>query len=231
MEEKEIQTILSEIEEDLIGKFEIFQTLLFLYNQNVNLTTVTEKKEVLYKHFLDSCIGRSLFPKNALVAEVGSGAGFPSIPLKIMREDLKFCLFESVKKKCVFLETAVEALRLSKTEVHCIRAEDAGREERFREKFDVCCARAVARMNTLLEYCLPLVRVGGRVIAYKGQVEEELAQARRAIAVLGGKLESVHTFSLPENFGERALVVIQKISPTPAKYPRGRGKERREPIL
>lgn len=218
------------IEEEKREEFSRFQALLLEYNQKFNLTAVVETREILFKHFLDSLAGEGFFPENSTVAEVGSGAGFPSLPLKIVREDLTFALFESVGKKCNFLKTAVKELRLGGTEVHQLRAEEAGKGE-FREKFDVCCARAVARMNTLAEYCLPLVRVGGRFIAYKGDVGEELLQAERAISLLGGRVETVAKYALPEGMGERTVVVVEKIGSTPRKYPRGRGKERSEPIV
>ncbi len=211
-------------------KFAAFRELLLACNEKFNLTSVVEEREILYKHFLDSAMGERFFPVNSTVAEVGSGAGFPSVPLKILRGDLSFTLFESVGKKCEFLETAVKELGLSGMSVQKLRAEDAARGE-FREKFDVCCARAVARMNTLAEYCLPLVRTGGRMIAYKGNAEAELAEAERAIALLGGEVEECAIFSLPEGCGERTIVVIRKKRPTPAKYPRGRGKERSAPLI
>lgn len=210
--------------------FSAFRALLLRSNETCNLTAVVEEREMLYKHFLDSAAGEGFFPQNASVAEVGSGAGFPSIPLKILRDDLSFTLFESVGKKCAFLERAVRELGLSRMTVEKLRAEDAARGK-FREKYDVCCARAVARMNTLAEYCLPLVKVGGRFLAYKGEAEEELEEARRAIRLLGGRVEKICRFSLPDGYGKRTIAVIEKISPTPEKYPRGRGRERSAPLV
>lgn len=220
----------AEIEGEYAESFRIFRELLLSYNQKFNLTTLTDEREITVKHFLDSVSGESLFPKSALAAEVGSGAGFPSIPLKLIRRDLSFTLFEATGKKCDFLRIVSQRLDLS-LDVRHLRAEEAGRAEEFREKFDVCCARAVARLNTLAEYCLPLVKVGGRFLAYKGPCEEEVKEAEKAIALLGGKVESVLSFSLPDGFGERSIVVLKKVKPTPAKYPRGRGKERSEPLL
>lgn len=222
--------MMSNIEGECAEDFRIFRELLLSYNQKFNLTTLTDEREITVKHFLDSISGESLFPRDALAAEVGSGAGFPSIPLKLMRRDISFTLFEATGKKCDFLRLVSQRLDLS-LNVHHLRAEEAGRAEQFREKFDVCCARAVARLNTLAEYCLPLVKVGGRFLAYKGPCGEELEEAENAILLLGGKIEKVLSFSLPEDFGERSIVVLKKIKPTPAKYPRGRGKERSEPLL
>lgn len=212
-------------------KFERFRSLLLEYNARFNLTSLTEEREVLYKHFYDSVAGEQFFPMNANVCEVGSGAGFPSVPLKIVRGDLKFTCIESTGKKCDFLNIAARELGFSDFSVLKLRAEEAGGSPEYRERFDVSCARAVARLNTLVEYCLPLVKVGGRFIAYKGDAEEEITEAEKAVKLLGGRVERVVKFSLPEGFGERTLVIIHKEKPTPAKYPRGRGKERSQPIV
>ena len=209
-------------------KFEIFRDLLLRYNEKYNLTAVTEEKDVLYKHFLDSVMGESLFPQGARVVEIGSGAGFPSIPLMLVRGDLHFTLIESTGKKCEFLRAAKTELSLN-ADVLNVRAEDAAKTE-LREGFDCAVARAVARMNTLTEYCLPFVKTGGVFIAYKGEAEEEIREAKKAVSVLGGKIESVNGFELPENYGKRTLVVIRKEKSTPAKYPRGNGKERKAPL-
>lgn len=217
------------INENCKDKFMRFRELLISYNQRYNLTAITEEKEITYKHFLDSLAGESLFSKGANVAEIGSGAGFPSIPLKIYREDLQFTLFESTGKKCEFLKTVIKELGLEGVAVENMRAED-GAKGKYREQFDVSCARAVARMNTLTEYCLPFVRVGGKMIAYKGN-EEEVEEARNAVRILGGAIEECYFYELPENYGSRVLAVVNKIKETPAKYPRGNGKERRKPIL
>ena len=211
-------------------KFERFRKTLIEGYKKFNLTSLTDEKEILYKHFLDSVAGERFFPQGASVCEVGSGAGFPSIPLKLIRDDLRFALIESTGKKCEFLRAAVQTLGLSDMEVFNLRAEEAGKMEKFREKFDVCCARAVARLNTLAEYCLPLVKKGGRFIAYKGNADEEIEEAEKAISLLGGRTEKIVKFSLPENAGLRTLVIVKKIGQTPEKYPRGRGKERSAPI-
>lgn len=208
-------------------KFEAFSTLLTSYNARFNLTAITKKEEVEIKHFLDSLAAEPLFPHGALVAEVGSGAGFPSIPLLIAREDLFFTLIESTKKKCEFLKVAVRELSLH-AEVLCMRAEDAGKNAAYRERFGACCARAVAPMSALVEYCLPLVRRGGVFIAYKGESVEE---GERAISVLGGRLAEQISYELPEGMGKRNLLLVKKERATPAKYPRGRGAERKDPIV
>ena len=210
--------------------FEAFYALLKEYNARYNLTTIIEEKDVFYKHFLDSAVGEELFQKNAFVAEIGSGAGFPSIPLKIVREDLSFCLFESVGKKCEFLKVVVDKLGFKGMNIYQKRAEDASREEKFREKFDHATARAVARMNTLSEYCLPLVKKGGTFVAYKSGDVTEITEAESAYKILGARKKAVYSYELPEGYGARTLAVIEKTGKTPDKYPRGQGKERKNPL-
>ena len=209
-------------------KFAAFYEMLAEANQKFNLTAITGREDCYAKHFADSLAGSPFFPQGARVCEVGSGGGFPSVPLMIARPDLRFVLLEPTQKKCGFLREVCAALRLP-AEVYALRAEDAARDARFRERFDVCCARAVARMNTLAEYCLPLVRTGGLFIAYKGRAEEELQEAAHAFAVLGARVRECARFNL-EGAGERTVVVAEKTAPTPAAYPRGRGRERSRPL-
>lgn len=210
-------------------KFARFYALLSEWNEKFNLTGIRGREECYRKNFVDSLLGEEYFPAGANCAEVGSGGGFPSVPLMIARPDLSFTLIESVGKKCEFLRAAVRELSL-RAEVVCGRAEELGRDPAFRERFDVCCARAVARMNTLAEYCLPLVKVGGLFIAYKGDAEEEIAEASSALRTLGARLASARRFSLPGGGEARTVAVCEKISATPPAYPRGRGKERSKPL-
>ena len=210
--------------------FSCFYALLKEYNARYNLTTILEEKEVFYKHFLDSLAGESLFEKNATVVEIGSGAGFPSLPLKIVRPDLSFTLLESVGKKCEFLSVVVDKLGLKEMNIYQKRAEDAAREGKFRETFTHATARAVARMNTLSEYCLPLVKCGGTFIAYKSGDVTEIDEAKNAYKLLGGKKKAVYAYELPFGYGARTLAVVEKVSKTPEKYPRGQGKERKNPL-
>lgn len=211
------------------GLLERFYGLVKDYNEKVNLTAITGREEFFIKHVWDSLAGEKYFPCGASVAEVGSGGGFPSLPLKICRPDLEFTLFESVGKKCAFLKYAAGELALSGVEVVNARAEDAGKGI-YREKFGVCCARAVARLNTLLEYCAPLVKVGGIFIAYKGEAGDEIKEAANAARILGMELVCTDSYDLPQGFGARTLAVYKKIRSTPAKYPRGQGKERKNPL-
>lgn len=219
------------VKERFAKAFKRFAELLTEYNKKYNLTSITEEEEITYKHFIDSLAGEKLFLSGESVLEVGSGAGFPSIPLKIVREDLQFTLVESTGKKCEFLKTAVRELGLKNVTVINARAEELAREGSFREQFDVCCARAVARMNTLCEYCIPFIKVGGRMIAYKGEADEEIKEAERAIKLLGGGKTQAYLYELPHAYGKRTLVSVQKESSTPQKYPRGNGRERRNPLL
>ncbi len=208
-------------------KFCILFETLSEYNGKYNLTAVTEEREVYCKHFLDSLAGEPFFPEGAHVAEVGSGGGFPSLPLAIVRPDLHFTLIESTGKKCEYLRAVCKKLGID-AEVVNTRAEEAGRRS-LRERADVCCARAVARLDTLAEYCLPLVKKGGLFLAYKG-AEDETALAKRAISLLGGGETRCVKYELPEGMGKRSLVLVTKTHFTPAKYPRGQGKERKEPL-
>ena len=211
-------------------RYETFRNLLAEYNNKFNLTAICDENGVYIKHFLDSVMGESLFGRGASVVEIGSGGGFPSIPLKIFRDDLRFVLVESTGKKCGYLQVVVDKLGLDGVEVVNERAEVAARQVVHREKYDIAEARAVARLNTLCEYCLPFVKVGGKFIAYKSDNDEEFKEAKNAVKILGGRLEDVVKYQLPDG-EKRALVVIQKITHTPEKYPRGQGKERKAPIV
>lgn len=210
--------------------FNRFKELLLNHNKICNLTSICDEKGVLYKHFLDSIAGEFLFPDGAKAVEIGSGGGFPSIPLKIVRDDLHFTLIESTGKKCTYLESVVDKLGLNCVKVLNIRAEEGAHSKNLREKFDICCARAVAGLNTLAEYCLPYVRVGGSFIAYKGECADEIKEAENAIKILGGEIEKVIEYELPEQSGKRTLISIRKIKSTPPAYPRGQGKERKKPL-
>ncbi len=220
--------------EKIIGEYsERFETLrdfLGENNKKFNLTSITDKKEVNIKHFLDSVVGEKYFPLNAAVAEIGSGGGFPSLPLKIVRDDLSFLLIESTGKKCTYLKEAVDKLEMNCVQVLNARAEDAAREVIYREKFDISVARAVARLNTLAEYCMPFVKTGGRFIAYKGDCGDEIKEAEKAFKVLGGEIETIDRYLLPDG-DKRTLVIVKKVGPTPRTYPRGQGKERKCPII
>lgn len=211
-------------------KFNLFYNLLIEYNKKFNLTSITDEKDVFFKHFLDSAAGEFLFDKNSSVIEIGSGAGFPSVVLKILRDDLSMVLVESTGKKCDFLNMIVDNLCLKEVKVLNTRAEDAAKDGNLREKFDFVTARAVARLNTLSEYCLPFLKINGKFIAYKGEDNGEAEEAKRAFDILGGKFKEKISYELPEGYGKRTIIITEKIKNTPQKYPRGNGKERKQPL-
>jgi len=219
-----------------INQFSAYTALLLEWNKKFNLTRITDPAEIAVKHYLDSltCLAAARFPEGALVADVGTGAGFPGVPLAIARPDLRLVLIEATRKKLAFLEVVRDAilsqhpaiLSLSKDGVPRIelvhaRAEEVGRLPEHRERYDVVVARAVAEMRVLAEYCLPLVKVGGVFIAQKRpDVEHELARARPGISVLGGGPPEVVRLTLPGTDSRRSVVVVKKIKPTPGEFPR-----------
>lgn len=210
-----------------INQFEKYYELLLFYNEKFNITAITEREEVINKHFVDSALGVDILCGKTLI-DVGSGGGFPAIPIKILKPDLQVTMVEATGKKCEFLRAVVKELDLNDVMVINDRAEILGKNLDFREKFDLVTARAVARLNSLCEYCMPLVKVGGKFVAYKGDVDEEVNEASRAVKTLGGKIVDVKKYEL---FGaKRALVSIEKITLTDKKYPRGQGKERKNPL-
>lgn len=216
-----------DISEEKLNKFKIYFETLIEYNNKFNITAITEEKEVYEKHFIDSVLGlREIKGKNMI--DIGSGGGFPAIPIKIMKEDINLTLLEATGKKCEFLKEVVNRLNLESVKVINGRAEDLAKDNNFRESFDVCTARAVARMNTLCEYCMPFVKIGGKFVAFKGEGEEETLEAASAIKILGGKLEKIEKYNLAD--AKRTLIVIDKIKSTEKKYPRGNGKERKNPL-
>lgn len=219
------------ISDDQAEKLEKYAEILLDWNQKMNLTAVTEPENIVLKHFIDSILGAKHLLQGASLCDVGTGAGFPGLPLKIFRSDLRLTLMDSLNKRVRFLEEVVRGLSIDGVEAIHIRAEDAGKSPIYREKFDVVTARAVAKLNTLCEYALPLVRVGGFFLAYKGSCAEEIALSERAIRVLGGKIAEIEEFNLSDEADKRTLVKIEKISPTPKQYPRGKNKERLDPIV
>lgn len=208
--------------------FERYFNFLIEENQKFNLTAITEGKEVVTKHFIDSAFPYQILPKNASVIDVGSGAGFPGLPLKILRPDLKVVLLDSLQKRVNFLAQCVQLLGLKDAVSVHARAEDFCKDNR--EKFDCAVSRAVAQVNTLSEYLLPLVKVGGQVIMYKSQrLDEELEVGQKAIKILGGKIDKIEAFSLDGQ--ERKLLIIKKVAPSPKEFPRGKNLPKVKPII
>lgn len=216
-----------------LDQFHTYYELLVEWNKKMNLTSITDREEVFLKHFYDSITVSfyTNFTKETSLCDVGAGAGFPSIPLKICFPNLRVTIVDSLQKRIGFLEHLAEQLQLEQVQFFHDRAETFGKNRDFRESFDVVTARAVARMSVLSELCLPLVKKEGRFIAMKGsQGKEELEKAKKAIFILGGKVEDIHTFTLPKEESERSIIVIRKTKNTPKSYPRKAGTPNRNPI-
>lgn len=213
------------------GRFERYCTLLQEWNQRMNLTAILDDEGIAVKHFADSLLPLTLWdlPRNASLIDVGTGAGFPSVPMKLLREDLSLTLLDSLEKRLGFLRCLCGELGIEATTVHA-RAEDAGKNPLHRERYDLATARAVASLSLLAEYCLPLVKVGGVVLALKGSSgREEAEQARNAIALCGGEIEAVIDYKLP-NSDPRTLVLLRKKTATPPKYPRNSAQSSKNPL-
>jgi 16S rRNA (guanine527-N7)-methyltransferase len=210
-----------------------FHKILCEWNEFMNLTGITEYNEVVIKHFVDSLAVNCVysFKKTDRVVDIGTGAGFPGIPLKIMYPDTRFTLLDSLNKRIKFLDEVIRINLLDGIETLHGRAEDYARDKNYREAFDVCVSRAVANLSTLSEYCLPYVKVGGVFISYKaGQLDEELKASERAIKLLGGEIKEVHKLTLPDTDIDRTFVVIKKTVATSRKYPRKAGLPSKEPL-
>lgn len=240
--EKELEQLLYQSAEEIgvhlapeqLKSFGTYMDLLLEWNEKMNLTAITEPKEVVQKHFADCLTLLPYLPKETglRIIDVGTGAGFPGLPVKIAREDLQVTLLDSLQKRITFLETVIAQLSLK--EIHCIhaRAEDGGRDSSLRDGFDCCVSRAVARMSVLAEYCLPFVKPGGLLIALKGpEAQEEVEEGKKAIAALGAKVEAVYEVEVPFTDLHHTLVLVRKEKPTPKRFPRKAGKAAKEPIV
>ena len=219
-----------ELTDEKEKKFKEYSSLLKEYNSKFNLTSILSDDQIEIKHFLDSCLYVDKFIHNADIMEIGSGGGFPSVPNKILRDDLTFTLLEATEKKCEFLSVVVKELGLKKVRIINGRAEELGNDKNYREKYDYCIARAVARLNVLSEYCMPFVKVNGKFVAYKGNAAEETEEAKPAIDILGGKITNVYEFSLPNDEGKRNIIEVEKVKNTPSLYPRANGKIKKKPL-
>lgn len=219
------------LDETALSRFDKYAEMIVETNKTLNLTAITDPGEMLYKHFIDSLSLLSVLniKQNAKVIDVGTGAGFPGVVLLIARPDLKITLMDGTNKRLNFIEKVLEELQLNAEILH-MRAELAGKDKKYREKYDVVTARAVANMNTLSEYCLPFAKVGGIFAPMKAaKADEEIESAENAIKLLGGKVSEIKHLNI-ENCGERCIIITEKISQTPPKYPRASAQISKKPL-
>ncbi|MGN1351375.1 MAG: 16S rRNA (guanine(527)-N(7))-methyltransferase RsmG [Clostridia bacterium] len=230
--QESFQTQKIDVSEKQCKKFFEYMKLLIEWNEKINLTAIVEPGQVITKHFLDSLtILNYIGTKQQKIIDVGTGAGFPGIPIKIMDDLSEITLIDSLNKRINFLQEVINKNNLKNIRAIHGRAEDFGQDKLYREKYDVCVARAVAPMNILVEYLLPFARVNGICICMKGaNIEEELEEAKKAINLLGGKIEKVESFGLSGSEDRRNIIIIRKISKTPKQYPRKAGTAKKYPI-
>lgn len=213
--------------------FENYRQLILEYNKIMDITNITEQEEMYVKHFLDSLLieKSEVNLDNIKLIDIGTGGGFPGIPLKLAHPTINLTLLDSLKKRITFLTEVIDKLELSDSIAIHARAEEFARDNQYREQYDIATSRAVAELRTLVEYCLGYVKLGGYFIAMKGpNYSDELDAALNAIKVMGGKLENVVEYDLPNDYGQRSLIVIKKVKNTPKKYPRGQGKPKSKPL-
>lgn len=220
------------INDEQAQKYYNYMNLLIEWNEKINLTAITNPDEIITKHFIDSITIDKYIEKNNKIIDVGTGAGFPGIPLSILRDDLDITLMDSLNKRIKFLDEVRELNHLNNISTIHGRAEELGKNKSFREKYDIATSRAVAPLNVLLEYMLPFVKVGGYCICMKGSnVEEEIANSKTALSKLKGKIDKIETFKLPDTEYGRNIIIIKKIENTPSKYPRKPGTPAKEPLV
>ena len=214
-----------------MDKFYKYMNLLIEWNEKMNLTAIIEPNEIILKHFIDSITILKDIKDGLTIVDVGTGAGFPGIPLSIMNPTLKITLVDSLNKRLIFLQEVINELDLKNVELVHARAEEFGRNKKYREKFDVATSRAVANLSTLSEYLLPLVKINGKAISMKaGNASQEIEDAKKAIKTLGGNINNIEEFNLPQSDIGRTIIIIDKIKETPGKYPRKPGTPSKEPI-
>lgn len=219
-------------EKSQIEQFYKYMNLLIEWNEKINLTAIIEPEEIILKHFIDSLTICKYIENNATLADVGTGAGFPGIPLKIYRPDIKITLVDSLNKRIIFLNEVINNLELKNIVTIHSRVEDFGKNKNYREKYDYVTARAVANLNTLSEYLVPIVKVNGKAICMKGNdVQDEVDNAKHAIKILGGTVEKVDYFKLPNSDISRNIIVVKKVNNTPARFPRKAGMPSKEPLV
>lgn len=228
---KLLQEINVEINEEEINKFYDYMNLLLQWNEKINLTAITEQEDIILKHFVDSLTIYKYIEESKNVIDIGTGAGFPGIPLAILKNKNEFTLVDSLNKRINFLNEIKEKLCLENViNIHA-RAEEFGQNKAYREKYDIAVSRAVANLSVLVEYLIPVTKLGGKIICMKGSnIEEELKDAEYAISLLGGKIILRDEFYLPKSDIKRNIIVIEKIKNTPLKYPRKAGTPVKDPL-
>ncbi len=220
-----------DLSEEKYNKLSTYKKFLLDWNQKINLTAITEDEEIWLKHFIDSCTLDHYISNNSKIIDVGTGAGFPSVPLKIIKEDIDLTLLDSLNKRIDFLKILCENLKIDNVTFVHGRAEDIAHEDEYREKYDITVSRAVANLSTLSEYCLPFVKKNGVFLCMKaGNVEKEIEDGKNAIMELGGEIEKIDKFLLPDGVTERTIIVIKKISNTKNIYPRKAGTPSKKPL-
>ena len=228
---EKLEKISVNIDDNKARKLYKYMKLLIEWNEKMNLTAITEPKEIIIKHFVDSLTIEKYIQENTQIIDVGTGAGFPGIPLSIVRDDIRVTLMDSLNKRISFLDEVIKENNLTNADTVHSRAEELGRNKDYREQFDIVTSRAVASLNVLLEYMLPFVKVGGYCICMKGSnMEEEINNSKKALELLNGKIEKIEKFELPGTDFGRNIIVIKKIKNVPNKYPRKPGTPAKEPI-
>lgn len=214
-----------------ISQFYNYMCLILEWNEKINLTAITDPNDIILKHFIDSIMISKYIKKDANLIDVGTGAGFPGIPVKIIREDINITLIDSLNKRINFLNQVIDKLKLKNINAIHARAEEIGKIQQYREKFDYATSRAVANLSTLSEYLLPFVKENGEAICMKSQdINQEINEGKKAISVLGGKITKIDEFNLSGSDIKRSIIVIKKINKTPLRYPRKAGTPSKEPI-
>lgn len=218
------------LEEKQIEKFYQYMNLLLEWNEKMNLTAITDPKEIILKHFIDSLTMANKVKEGETLIDVGTGAGFPGIPLAIVKQEVKITLLDSLNKRVHFLQEVIQVLQLNNIRAVHARVEEFAKNKKEREQYDIATSRAVAPLNVLSEYLLPLVKIGGKCVCMKGSNIEEIKQAEKAVTLLGGEIKQIEEITLPESDMKRHIILLEKIKQTPSKYPRKPGTPSKEPI-
>lgn len=227
----ELKKINIDITDTQLEQLNKYYELLVSWNEKINLTAIIQPSEIILKHFIDSLtIQQYIDGENQQMIDVGTGAGFPGIPISIVNENQNITLLDSLNKRILFLDDVIDKINLNNIKTIHSRVEDFGKNKNQREKYDIATSRAVAPLNVLLEYLLPLVKVGGKCICMKGSNIEEIENSKNALKILGGEIEKIEKINLPDSDNERNIIIVKKIKSTPEKYPRKPGVPTKEPL-